>query len=758
MCNVPPALVPTRSVLRDGPPRRLQPSTSDPMRTEQALPIRLEDYRPPDWLVETVDLDVSLDPAATRVRATLRCGRIRRRGARPAGARRRRAQRCVSLKLDGEALAADRYVADARPAHHRAAAAAAVPARDRDRARSVRQHPAHGPLSLRRDLLHPMRGRRLPPHHLFPRPARRDGGLHHAHRGRQSRMPGAARPTAISSRPATCPAPAGISRSGTIRSRSRPICSRWSAAMLACVEDTLPHHVGPRRGAAHLCRARQGRPLRLRHGLAQALHALGRGDVRPRIRSRHLHDRRGLRLQHGRDGEQGPQRLQRQIRAGQSGDRDRHRLLRHRGGHRARIFPQLDRQPHHLPRLVPALPEGRADRLPRSGIPRRRALARRSSASATCAALRAHQFAEDAGPLAHPVRPSAYREINNFYTATVYEKGAEVVRMLQTLLGRGRLSARAWTSISTATTARRRPSSSSCSASRTRAGADLTQFMLLVLAGRHAGGRRRRHATTRAPRPTGSTSRRRCRRRPGQPTKEPMLIPLAVGLVGRDGRDLPLQARRRRRSRARRARLCASRAESFVFAGIAEPPVPSLNRGFSAPVRLGRQPLRRRPALPRGARHRSVQSLAGGADAGDAAAGRQRRGDPRRRRRRAGDDGLLDALAAVLADARARARLRRAGADAAERGRHRARDRARRRSRRDLRGAHRAARGGRRASRRRAAAIATGALTDSRALSPGRRGRRTARAAQCLPRSPGRGAARRARSRSPRDNTATPTT
>src|SRR5205823_758323 len=50
-------------------------------------------------------------------------------------------------------------------------------------------------------------------------------------------------------------------------------------------------------------------------------------------------------------------------------------------------------------------------------------------------ALRSRQFVEDAGPLAHPVRPSMYREINNFYTATVYEKGAEVVRMLQTLLG-----------------------------------------------------------------------------------------------------------------------------------------------------------------------------------------------------------------------------------------------------------------------------------------------------------------------------------
>ena len=56
--------------------------------------------------------------------------------------------------------------------------------------------------------------------------------------------------------------------------------------------------------------------------------------------------------------------------------------------------------------------------------------------------LRAAQFIEDAGPLAHPVRPEIYKEINNFYTATVYEKGAEVVRMVQTLIGEGEISCR----------------------------------------------------------------------------------------------------------------------------------------------------------------------------------------------------------------------------------------------------------------------------------------------------------------------------
>ena len=95
---------------------------------------------------------------------------------------------------------------------------------------------------------------------------------------------------------------------------------------LGCVEDRFRHHVGARRRAAHLCRARQGGPLRLRHGFAQALDALGRAGVRPRIRSRYFHDRRRVRLQHGRDGEQGPQRLQRQIRAGERRHRDRWRL------------------------------------------------------------------------------------------------------------------------------------------------------------------------------------------------------------------------------------------------------------------------------------------------------------------------------------------------------------------------------------------------------------------------------------------------
>ncbi len=164
--------------------------------------------------------------------------------------------------------------------------------------------------------------------------------------------------------------------------------------------------------------------------------------------------------------------------------------------------------------------------------------------------LRAHQFVEDAGPLAHPVRPTLYREINNFYTTTVYEKGAEVVRMLQALLGAAATSARAWTSISRATTARPRPSNSSCSASPMPAAATCRSSCCGT----------RRPARPRSSPPALTMRAAKTYRldvaqtlppTPGQPTKEPMVIPLVIGLVGPDGRDLPLQLADGGRGRAR---------------------------------------------------------------------------------------------------------------------------------------------------------------------------------------------------------------
>src|SRR5581483_7161485 len=101
----------------------------------------------------------------------------------------------------------------------------------------------------------------------------------------------------------------------------------------------------------------------------------------------------------------------------------------------AHEYFQLDGQPHHLPRLVPAVPEGGPDRLPRPGVLRRCAL-RHGRAHPRRAQSQGHAVPGGCRPAGAPGAAFRYIEINNFYTATVYNKGAEVVRMLHTLLGR----------------------------------------------------------------------------------------------------------------------------------------------------------------------------------------------------------------------------------------------------------------------------------------------------------------------------------
>ncbi|TSJ62206.1 aminopeptidase N [Starkeya sp. 3C] len=197
--------------------------------------------------------------------------------------------------------------------------------------------------------------------------------------------------------------------------------------------------------------------------------------------------------------------------------------------------------------------------------------------------LKGHQFPEDAGPLAHPVRPSTYREINNFYTATVYEKGAEVVRMLKTLLGeegfRAGMDLYFDRHDGDAATVE---DFLACFADAN--GIDLTQFALwyaqsgtphLAVSGHwDAQARTYRLDVVQTLPPT-----------PGQPEKQPMVIPLALGLVGPDGNDLPM--RLDDGTNAERGVLLVTRPrQSFVFRDVAERPVASLNRGFSAPVKL----------------------------------------------------------------------------------------------------------------------------------------------------------------------------
>ena len=203
--------------------------------------------------------------------------------------------------------------------------------------------------------------------------------------------------------------------------------------------------------------------------------------------------------------------------------------------------------------------------------------------------LRAGQFAEDAGALAHPVRPDSYIEINNFYTATVYDKGAEVVRMIHTLLGpegfrRGM----------DLYFARHDGQAVTCddfvAAMEDAAGVDLGQFKYwysqagtpeLEVVGVHDPARKRYTLTV----------RQHCPPTPGQPVKFPMHIPLAVGLLGPDGRDLPLRlASENAPAGTTRVLELRDAEHRFEFLDVPEAPVPSLLRGFSAPVRL-RTPL-----------------------------------------------------------------------------------------------------------------------------------------------------------------------
>src|SRR5580700_10261635 len=196
--------------------------------------------------------------------------------------------------------------------------------------------------------------------------------------------------------------------------------------------------------------------------------------------------------------------------------------------------------------------------------------------------LRAAQFPEDAGPLAHNVRPEVYHEINNFYTATVYQKGAEVVRMLKRLLGpdlfRKGMDLYFDRHDGEAATVEQFVQ---CFADVS--GRDFSQFMLWytqagtpeVVVAPHYDARAKTYRLDikQTVPPT-----------PGQADKKPMVIPLALGLIGKHGNDLPLTLDSGPLKRA--VLELTAPSQSFVFTGIAEPPIPSVNRGFSAPIKL----------------------------------------------------------------------------------------------------------------------------------------------------------------------------
>jgi aminopeptidase N len=259
--------------------------------------------------------------------------------------------------------------------------------------------------------------------------------------------------------------------------------------------------------------------------------------------------------------------------------------------------------------------------------------------------LRSNQFVEDAGPLAHPVRPELYHEINNFYTSTVYDKGAEVVRMIKVLLGpelfRKGMDLYFTRHDGDAATVEEFVQ---CFADVNRR--DLSQFMrwysqagtpeVVVTPQYDARAKTYRLDIAQKIPPT-----------PNQPHKEPMVIPLAVGLVGKDGADLPLTVDG---GPLQRGVLKLTRpSQTFVFTGVEERPIPSLNRGFSAPIKLS-LPIESNDLRFLAAhdsdpfnRWQAVQTLAMSLLKQNVAA--PRAGAPAR-----DDDGLMAALGAILAD------------------------------------------------------------------------------------------------------------
>jgi aminopeptidase N len=199
--------------------------------------------------------------------------------------------------------------------------------------------------------------------------------------------------------------------------------------------------------------------------------------------------------------------------------------------------------------------------------------------------LRSAQFPEDAGPMAHPVRPASYMEISNFYTATVYNKGAEVVRMIHTLLG-AEAFRRGMDLYFARHDGQAVRTEEFVAAMADASGVDLGQFQRWY---DQAGTPRVavQAAYDAAARTCTLDFTQTCAPTPGQPDQLPFHIPVALGLLGADGRELELRLAGEDAAAGTSRVLSLTEArQRFVFIDVAEQPVPSLLRNFSAPVEL----------------------------------------------------------------------------------------------------------------------------------------------------------------------------
>ena len=699
------------------------------MRTEQARPVRLENYRPPDWLVETVDLDVSLHPTATKVRATLRMSPNPKAGAPAPIVLDGDGLTLTSLKLDGSQMLPDSYVATPDSL-------------------TIPQPPAGTCYLQIETLLDPAANTQLMG--LY-----RSSGTYCT----QCEAEGFRRITYFPDRPDVMAvyttrieaekseAPVLLGNGNLTESGDVPGTTRHFAVWhdpfpkpaylfalvggdLGCVEDKFVTMSG--REVTLRIYVEHGKEDRctwamdsLKRSMRWDEEVFGREydlDIFMIVAVSDFNmgamENKGLNVFNDKLVLASPETAT---------DADyasieaviAHEYFHNWTGNRitCRDWFQLC--------LKEGLTVFRDQEF--SSDQRSRPVKR----IADVRALRAHQFVEDAGPLAHPVRPSAYNEISNFYTATVYEKGAEVVRMLKVLLGPGgfrkgldlyftRHDGEAATVDQFV----------QCFADANNT--DLTQFMrwyaqsgtpeVTATGSYDAAAQSYRLDLTQTLSPT-----------PGQPHKEPMVIPLALGLVGRDGRDMSLSLEDGRPV-VRGVVTLTQAAQSFVFPGVPERPVLSLNRGFSAPIKLTSNVsaddlkfLAAHDSDPFN-RWQAIQSLANTLLIDNVAAIRAGRTER-------DDEGLIAALAAVMADEALEPAFVALALAMPTRSRHRARHRQRCRSGRDLRRARAAAHGHRLAARTTIARDLP-AHAGRRSVQSGCRKRGPARVEERLPRSP----------------------
>ncbi|WP_372826941.1 aminopeptidase N [Polaromonas sp.] len=254
--------------------------------------------------------------------------------------------------------------------------------------------------------------------------------------------------------------------------------------------------------------------------------------------------------------------------------------------------------------------------------------------------LRTAQFPEDAGPMSHPVRPDSYIEISNFYTVTIYEKGAEVVRMMQTLAseGAGQSGRDGFAKGMTLYFERHDGQAVTCddfaqAIADANPTSDLARLLPQFKRWYSQAGTPRVHGTgvyDAAARSYTLTLSQSCTPTAGQPAKQPFVIPVGLGLLGTNGADLPLQLEGEAAPvAAPRTFVLTEASETLTFINVDAEPVPSILRGFSAPVVLAfdysdaqllqllafdADPFNRWEAGQRLAVRSAIKSIAGGAD------------------------------------------------------------------------------------------------------------------------------------------------